>query len=153
MPGKKSFLTLKRPQAVTQAVTDELRLDPMVDNVSRLLQNYGFRQVVLPASETGITGVHKLYGQVAADRMFPIAKWFYIQPVAPWEERAPMRHEFGIFLLGDDSSMAYAQLLTTVNHLLLSLGITGFATAVTSRGCVNCQKNYREALGESLGVV
>lgn len=176
---------MKRPEAAA-AVTGEVLLDPLIDNMSKLLQNSGFRQIVLPPIEearffrsgtrlhqpygqnllslhssterelvlspTHLVGIHKLYHQIMKDRSPAVAKWFYILPVpSAWDKHMAVRHELGIFLLGDDSSLAYAQMVSVMNNILLDLGAAGFMAELMSRGCGNCQKDYSEAVRGHLG--
>lgn len=98
-------------------------------------------------SPTHLTGAAKLYLEAAAVRGPHVAKWFYVAPlVREFGKDLAMEHEIGVLILGDESSLAMAQLVSSVAQTLRSLGIADVNTELVSRGCVTCQREYHETL-------
>lgn len=81
-----------------------------------------------------------------------IVKWFYIAPVVSLHEtdRAAARHEVGIFILGEDSVIANAQLINAASEFLESFGIESAVLELNSLGCRNCQRDYQNVLIDHL---
>lgn len=106
----------------------------------------------LALSPAPMYGTFKRFQRHIAVRGPHVVKWFYVQPVAEFASPKPiMRHEFGMFILGDASALAHAQLINSVNRVLSELGIPEFSLEVTSLGCSSCQKGYVSVLADSLG--
>ncbi len=80
-----------------------------------------------------------------------VSKWFYIAPVFTASENGILKkHELGVFVLGDDSSIAHTQLLNTVLQVFTGLGFKDFVLEINSIGCKGCQKDYQNLLKEHL---
>lgn len=184
------MLRNKRQTSAAQATLPRLSLpkssivDPLVDNLSHFLGEFGFRQVVLPPvaevkhfppwlsnsfvvrgsgsaptrGEWGLWPTHlasiaKLYqGHYPEGELpRPVTKWFYILPVvARADERIAVTHELGIFVFGEESSLAHAHLVNVVAEVLRNLGLSEIMARIGSRGCATCQRAYAEALRAEL---
>ncbi len=84
-----------------------------------------------------------------------VAKRFYLAPVVEQgsgEEAGEhrLRHELGIFILGDEGAFANAHLLSSLTQILTRLGITKFVAEINSLGCKICQRDYQNLLQEHL---
>ena len=105
----------------------------------------------LVLSPTQLLNVFKLYSQNLKNRGPFVAKWFYISPaVRPEGGHFAVSHELGVFVLGEDGSLANIQLINAVTQVFSGLGIKEFIAEITSRGCKACQANYREILRDYL---
>lgn len=183
MRKKKGVLALKPhlPPAEETARYDT----SVLDNTVKLLGDFGFGQVVMPAlvpakpfeesrlgeyydsrlvkfrgelgrdlifPPTQALSICQLYAQTVAGTETPVVKWFYVAPVAYQAEGAVRTEtELGVFILGEDSSLAQAQLANVVNGLVSELGIADYVLEIAPRGCQFCQKDYKETLLDSLG--
>ncbi|TSA44681.1 hypothetical protein D4R52_03895 [bacterium] len=98
-------------------------------------------------SPTHFLGALKLYRETIKGNDPRIAKWFYVLPVAA-AQMNPLQptHEFGIFILGEHSGLASAQMINTVTDIYRRMGLVEFTVEITSRGCGACQKEYADIL-------
>lgn len=124
---------------------------------SALLRHFGNDLVSLPGLEkeyvlspTHLLSVPRLYLEGLKNSEPFVARWFYVSPVVQ-NGRAEVRHEFGIFILGEESNLAQAQLINIAAQALQYLGISELVTEISSMGCSSCQKDYQEALQSYLG--
>ena len=102
-------------------------------------------------SPTHLVNVFKLYSQNVQNRGPFVAKWFYISPTVRSEgNQFIINHELGIFVLGEDSSLANIELINSVTQVFSGLGIKEVVAEITSRGCKTCQANYGEVLRDYL---
>lgn len=108
------------------------------------------RKLSLPP--THFFSLFKKYLDQVQKRGPHVAKWFYVAPVASLHEadRGAARHEVGMFILGEDSVIANAQLINAASEFLKSFGIEGVVLELNSLGCQNCQKDYRNVLLDHL---
>lgn len=98
-------------------------------------------------SPTHLPSVAKLFFEAATREGPHIAKWFYIAPlVKELGREMTVEHELGVLILGDESSLAMAQLINVAGQTLRNLGIAEVTTELTSRGCRFCQQEYAELL-------
>lgn len=113
------------------------------------LPAHGSRELIL--SPTLFISLLKRYAENVRVQGPHVAKWFYAAPVMDVETSRPSHsHELGLFVLGDDSSMAAAQLINTVNQSFAAIGLADLMTEVNSFGCSDCQKDYLNILQEHL---
>ncbi len=78
-----------------------------------------------------------------------VVKWFYLFPLLQNQgERLEVVHELGVFILGEESSLAAAQLINGVAQLYGDLGLKNYVAEVNHLGCRICQKDYRGLLQE-----
>ncbi|OGE78045.1 MAG: hypothetical protein A3A83_02715 [Candidatus Doudnabacteria bacterium RIFCSPLOWO2_01_FULL_48_57] len=154
--------------------------DVFLDNLHRVVGNFGFHQVLLPALEerkifTKQRDLEKIYGdnlleiagapgdsvlspvhtfsvlrrylQNVKTRGPHVSKWFSLSPIINIENNKPVTaHEFALYILGEDSSLAGAQLVNTTAEILREFGVSEFMIELNSLGCGICQKNYQELL-------
>lgn len=185
---KKETLVLKHlplPK-VSTLLSPEPERDMFLDNLARLVGNFGFQQIFLPSIEERrmffekpqlqkhfsseqlleinapgglefalnpayFLSLFKKYLQNRESRGAHVAKWFYLVPIAEFSaDRAVARHELGIFILGEDSALANAQLINTVIQILGEAGVLEVVTEINSMGCKNCRKDYQNVLQEHL---
>ncbi len=184
---KRNLIALQRPSLrLTVPLGGE---EASLDQLSRIIGNFGFQQIVLPVVEerevflrdpllkqhfgsrlwglmssssfpgaealslcpTYFLSVCKRYLQNFRSRGAHVAKWFYLSPVIDLKEGQLLKsHELGIFILGEDSALANAQLINVVTQLFNELGIGDFLAEVNSLGCATCQKDYLSTLREYL---
>ncbi|KKW29617.1 MAG: hypothetical protein A3K06_01665 [Candidatus Doudnabacteria bacterium RIFCSPHIGHO2_01_52_17] len=105
----------------------------------------------LVLNPTHFLSVLKKYLENVAARGAHVAKWFYLSPVTALRGGAvSVNHELGIFILGEDSPLAGAQLIDAVTQVLSLLGLREFSVDVNNLGCRICQKDYRNLLTEHL---
>lgn len=101
----------------------------------------------LVLSPTHLLSVARFYLQALGGSPSRVEKWFYVSPVVRGFDKEPViEHELGVFILGDESSLASAQLINVVGQSLRTLGIVEFGMKITSRGCPTCQREYQDAL-------
>ncbi len=80
-----------------------------------------------------------------------VEKWFYLAPVFAVSADGILKsHELGMFVLGDDSGIAHAELLSAVIQVFAELGLADVALEINSLGCKTCQKDYVNLLREYL---
>lgn len=82
-----------------------------------------------------------------------VAKRFYISPImksGKSEQDHKLEHEVGVFILGEDSTLANAHLIYTLNQVLNNLGVKEFLTEINCLGCKTCQKDYQNILQDHL---
>jgi histidyl-tRNA synthetase len=80
-----------------------------------------------------------------------VAKWFYLSPVLEINDgKLASSHELGMFILGEDSGLAHAQLIDGVSQVFNAFGIKDFVVEVNCLGCKLCQKDYQGMLQEYL---
>lgn len=107
------------------------------------------RDMVLPP--THFPGIFKRFNQNFRTRGPHVAKWFYLSPVLDLQSgKTEIVHELGVFVLGEDNSLANAQLINAVTQAFGTLGISEFLTEINSMGCPTCQKDYQSLLLEHL---
>ena len=79
-----------------------------------------------------------------------ITKLFYIGPMfrqeRPQAGRFRQFHQFGVELLGTESPLADAEVITVAVELYKELGLTDLEVLVNSIGCPACRKKYQEDL-------
>ena len=117
-------------------------LDPFLDNVAHLLSGFGFRQIAGPPEGAHIADIYSGAHDLAQEPL-PVAKWFYLGSGAS-------RHELGIYIIGEESSLAYVHLLNAVYETLKDLGFAEAVIEIGSRGCGSCQGEYGEWLRAEL---
>ena len=112
--------------------------------------NHPQKELIL--TPTNLYGIFKRFLENVKIRGPHAVKWFYVSPVTENKEgKTILRHEFGIFVLGQNSSLAHAQLINAVNRVFLGLGIPEINIEVNSLGCGACQKEYQNSLQETAG--
>ncbi|KKW23378.1 MAG: Histidine-tRNA ligase [Parcubacteria group bacterium GW2011_GWA2_51_12] len=100
-------------------------------------------------SPSHFLNVFKRYLDNVGTRGAHVAKWFYLAPVVRVRAgELSIKHEFGLFILGEDSPLAAAQLIDAVSQISTTLGVRDFSIEVNSLGCKVCQKDYRHLLTE-----
>lgn len=185
MVKPKKNLMMPTRQALSIAMPESQERDLIVDQVVRLVGNFGFRQILVSPLEerqsffknpkflkhfgekaleinheqkeliltpTNLHGVFKRFLSNLKVRGPHVVKWFYISPVTQNLDSKPvLHHELGIFVLGDDSSLAHAQLVNTVNQVFSGLGMSEINIELNSLGCNVCQKEYQNILKDSFG--
>lgn len=105
----------------------------------------------LVLSPTQLLNVFKLYSQNLKNRGPFVAKWFYISPTVRSEgNQFTISHELGVFVIGEDGSLANIELINAVTQVFSGLGVKESIAEITSRGCKACQTNYREVLRDYL---
>lgn len=79
-------------------------------------------------------------------------KLSYITPCFRYEKAQAGRyrefHQFGVELLGAQSSAADAEVIGLVNQCLTTLGVESIRLFINSIGCPNCRPGYQKALRE-----
>jgi len=91
----------------------------------------------------------KNQGEIAATAQ----KWFYLSavPRTPVSKGLNIGFELGLFVFGENSSLATAQLINASHQILLKLGVAEALTELNSIGCENCQKQFQEVLESHFG--
>ena len=80
-----------------------------------------------------------------------VSKWFHVSPVLRYDSDGyKTAHEIGLFVLGEDSALASAQLINTTAEILRELGIAEFTVQINSLGCPACQNIYQDLLSSHL---
>lgn len=105
-------------------------------------------------SPTNFLTALKLYLRSSPEQLMnpAVAKWLYVLPVAGGKhDRATAHHELGVFVFGDDSSLATAQLINTIDQVFRRLGLPDVLVEITAKGCQLCQKEYQNVLTDHLG--
>lgn len=165
---------------MTAVSTEVYQPDVFLDNLNRVVNNFGFQQVLLPAMEerkifARSPELTRLYGEKlldvsggSSDLVFPpthlfsvmrrylqnfrlrgphVSKWFHLSPVIrPASGKLATEHELGLYILGEDSSVAGAQLVNITAEILRELGIPEFVIELNSLGCKLCQGHYQGLL-------
>ena len=158
--------------------------DVFLDSLHRVVGNFGFQQILVPAVEerkifTKDKELSRLYGEglleiapgetdmvLAPTHMFSVirrylqnvrtrgphvSKWFHLSPVVSMKSGKPAtEYQFGLYVLGEDTAMAGAQLINITSEILRELGVSEFMIELNSLGCKLCQKNYQELLESHL---
>jgi len=87
---------------------------------------------------------HKLYSRGG------VVKLFYIGPMfrqeRPQAGRFRQFHQFGVELLGEDSPLADAEIITLAVDLYKKMGLEDLEVLLNSIGCPACRGKYRETL-------
>lgn len=140
--SKKHAALARSPGVLPLPAPGSLTLDPFLDNVTHLLSGFGFRQVAGPPEGSHIAEVYRGSHDLSLQPL-PVAKWFYLGSGAA-------THELGIFIIGEESSLAYAHLLNAVYESLKDLGFAEAVMEIGSRGCGSCQSEYAQWLSAEL---
>lgn len=174
--------------------TEAYQPDVFLDNLHRVVSNFGFQEILLPALEekkifTRHRELERLYEEdlleiapggsdmvLSPTHMFSVirrylqnlrvrgphvSKWFHLSPVVHLHSnpasasrgetgKPSTEHEIGLYVLGEDSAMAGAQLINMASEIFRELGISEFMIELNSLGCKLCQKNYQEILENHL---
>lgn len=118
---------------------------------SKLLELGAGENLELASPPTYFPNLFKKYLDIFQRRGPHVVKWFYVAPVLEPRSAGPaLKHEVGIFILGEDSVLANAELINTAGEFLANFGISGFVLELNSLGCRNCQTSYRGALADHL---
>lgn len=87
---------------------------------------------------------NKIYGQET------LTKWFYIGSMfrhdKPQAGRYREFHQFGAEVLGSQSAVTDAEMITMIVQFFQSLGLADLNVEVNSVGCPHCRPAYREKL-------
>ena len=98
-------------------------------------------------SPTQIYNAVTLYTDNVEELSHPTVKWFYLAPVSRLKRGKPtIGHELGVFVFGENTSLATAQMINASQQLLTKLGIEDVVSEINSIGCTSCQKQYQEIL-------
>ena len=82
---------------------------------------------------------------------YPVQKWFYMSPiVSSGADGLSISQELGVFIAGDNSSLAHVQLINTLTEAFRGLLDAELSVAVNGLGCKNCHKDFREMLIDHL---
>ncbi|OGE79041.1 MAG: hypothetical protein A2751_01105 [Candidatus Doudnabacteria bacterium RIFCSPHIGHO2_01_FULL_46_14] len=100
---------------------------------------------------THMFSVIRRYLQNVRARGPHVSKWFHLSPIVSLPGSKPSAsHELGLYILGEDTSMAGAQLINATAEIFRELGISEFMIELNSLGCKLCQKNYGALLESHL---
>jgi histidyl-tRNA synthetase len=98
----------------------------------------------------GTAGVMRAYLEHGMINHTQPVKLFYIGPFFRYEQpqggRYRQFHQFGFEILGEESPVADAQLVSVFQHIMLNLNIKNTEVQVNSIGCKECRPKFKTAL-------
>lgn len=81
-------------------------------------------------------------------------KLFYVTPAYRYEKpqsgRLREHHQFGVEIIGSESPLVEAELISLVRSVLNAIGLKDAKLHINSIGCANCRKTYNKKLLEYL---
>ena len=87
---------------------------------------------------------HNMYAEPAPKKLFYVTQAFRYEK--PQSGRLRQHHQFGVEIVGSESPLVEAELMSFITELLKRLGLKGAKLHINSIGCAACRKQYNEAL-------
>lgn len=98
----------------------------------------------------GTAGVARSFIENGLDNLPQPTKMFYLTPVFRYEKpqsgRLREHHQFGVELFGSDQAFADVEVISLVKTLFDRLSINSIELNINNIGCLECRKNYEQAL-------
>ncbi len=112
----------------------------------------GGRSVTLRPEMTA--SVARAYVEHHFETMPSPLKLFYVGPCFRYEKPQKGRYrefyQFGVEVLGDESPLLDAEVISLAYEIAENLGLKNLKVRLNSIGCKNCRPNYKKALQEAL---
>ncbi len=112
----------------------------------------GGRSVTLRPEMTA--SVARAYVEHHFETMSSPLKLFYVGPCFRYEKPQKGRYrefyQFGVEVLGDESPLLDAEVISLAYEIAENLGLKNLKVRLNSIGCKNCRPNYKKALQEAL---
>jgi histidyl-tRNA synthetase len=100
----------------------------------------------------GTAGVARSFIENGLDNLPQPTKMFYLTPVFRYEKpqsgRLREHHQFGVELYGSDSPFSDVEVISLVKTLFDRLSINSIELNINNIGCLECRKNYAQALSD-----
>lgn len=104
----------------------------------------------------GTASVVRAYVNAGAYVSEPIARYYYMGPMfrreRPQKGRQRQFHQIGCELIGVESPLADAEIITMTAHFFVELGLDDAALEINSIGCKKCRPTFNQTLLEYLNV-
>jgi len=98
----------------------------------------------------GTAGVIRAYLEHNMYAESGLTKLFYITPAFRYEKpqngRLRQHHQFGVEMIGSESPLVEAELISLVTTIIGKLGLKDIEVHINSIGCAECRKEYNKAL-------
>lgn len=98
----------------------------------------------------GTAGVIRAYLEHSMYAESGLTKLYYITPAFRYEKpqngRLRQHHQFGVEMIGSESPMVEAELISLVSTIIEKLGLKDIEVHINSIGCGECRKEYNKAL-------
>lgn len=115
-------------------------------------EDRGGRSITLKPE--GTAGVIRAYLEHGMFEEAGLTKLYYITPAFRYEKpqsgRLRQHHQFGVEMIGSESPLVEAELITLITNITKRLGLKDIEVHINSIGCPECRARYNEALLEYL---
>lgn len=111
-------------------------------------EDRGGRSITLKPE--GTAGVIRAYLEHGMFEDPGLTKLYYITPAFRYEKpqsgRLRQHHQFGVEMIGSESPLVEAELITLITNITKRLGLKDIEVHINSIGCPECRARYNEAL-------
>lgn len=111
-------------------------------------EDRGGRSITLKPE--GTAGVIRAYLEHGMFSEAGLTKLFYITPAFRYEKpqsgRLRQHHQFGVEMIGSESPLVEAELITLITKIIGKLGLKDIEVHINSIGCPKCRAEYNKAL-------
>ena len=111
-------------------------------------EDRGGRSITLKPE--GTAGVIRAYIEHGLFNEPGLTKLYYITPAFRYEKpqsgRLRQHHQFGVEMIGSQSPLVEAELITLISGIIKRLGLKDIAVHINSIGCPVCRAKYNKAL-------
>ena len=115
-------------------------------------EDRGGRSITLKPE--GTAGVIRAYIEHGLFNEPGLSKLYYITPAFRYEKpqsgRLRQHHQFGVEMIGSESPLVEAELITLISNIIKRLGLKDIEVHINSIGCPKCRAQYNRALLEYL---
>ena len=115
-------------------------------------EDRGGRSITLKPE--GTAGVIRAYIEHGLFNEPGLTKLYYITPAFRYEKpqsgRLRQHHQFGVEMIGSESPLVEAELITLISNITKRLGLKDIEVHINSIGCPKCRAEYNKALLEYL---
>ena len=115
-------------------------------------EDRGGRSITLKPE--GTAGVIRAYLEHGMFNEPGVCKLYYVTPAFRYEKpqsgRLRQHHQFGVEMIGSESPLIEAELITLISNITKRLGLKDIEVHINSIGCPKCRADYNRALLEYL---
>ena len=115
-------------------------------------EDRGGRSITLKPE--GTAGVIRAYLEHGMFNEPGVTKLYYVTPAFRYEKpqsgRLRQHHQFGVEMIGSESPLIEAELITLISNITKRLGLKDIEVHINSIGCPKCRADYNRALLEYL---